>query len=462
MNFKKQIIEYKDDLIKTTQNLIRIRSVQEPPLPNMPYGKGMNDALGYVLELAEDMGFTVKNLDGYCGYIEYGEGDLYIGVLSHVDTYPEGDMWVIPPFEGRIMNNRIYGRGAMDNKGPLIASLFALKAVKDSGKKLNKKIRLIIGTDEERYYRDMEHYLANEKPPITGFTLDGQFPVVFAEKGLAMLEFSCDFKQSDNEYIAYIKGGTADNTVPGYCEALIITERKSEIIKKLSVFTKENRHNMQTRLQENGVIIESYGVETHSMALELGINAISQMIKFLFHIGIGDTWVRQMICFLENYLSFDIYGNAMGINYEDEFSGKLTVNFGIFDFDGENSTIRLDIRYPVTCDFEGTSKKIKTLFENNGFIQTENTYWDPIYFPQNHFLIKALLKAYREVTKDNSEPISSGSGSYSKVIPNVAAFGAIFPGESEAWHQKNEYIDIDNLVKMCEIYATAIYELGSL
>ena len=94
-----------------------------------------------------------------------------------------------------ILNNRIYGRGSLDNKGPLLAALYALKAVKDSGKKLNKKIRLIVGTDEQRYYRDMEHYLSQEKPPIAGFTLDGQFPVVFAEKGLAMVEFSSEIPQ---------------------------------------------------------------------------------------------------------------------------------------------------------------------------------------------------------------------------------------------------------------------------
>lgn len=461
MNFKKQIESYKEDIIDATRRLIQIRSVQEQGGEEMPFGEGMKDALDFVLAHAKNLGFRVKNLDGYCGYIEYGEGDLYIGIMSHVDTCEEGAMWAFPPFEGRIENNRIYGRGAMDNKGPLIAALYGLKAVMDSGKKINKKIRFIVGTDEGRYYRDIEHYLKKEKPPIAGFTLDGQFPVVFAEKGLSMMEYHSTFLREEGEEIVYIKGGTAENTVPGYCEALLRTERKSEIVSKLSLFAKENRHNLTAKTVEEGVLIESFGMETHSMALEKGINAISPLIRFLNQIQFGGKEIHGIIGYLDEVLGFDLYGKALGVEEEDEFSGKLTLNFGIINLEANHVTVRFDIRYPVTCDFEKVSQKIKKRFEENGFTEVENSYWDPIYFPKEHFLIKALLKSYQEVTKDTGEPISSGSGSYSKVMPNIAAFGAIFPGESEAWHRINEYIDMDNLIKLAEIYATATYELAN-
>jgi len=460
VSFEKIIESYHNEIINTTQELIRIRSVGEKGPKDMPFGKGMNDALEYVLNLAENMGFVVKNLGGYCGYAEYGEGDLYIGIMTHVDTCPEGELWTVPPFEGRIMNNRIYGRGSMDNKGPLMAALYGIKAVKESGKKLNKKIRLIIGTDEERYYKDIEHYLSKEKPPIAGFTLDGQFPVVFAEKGLAMMEFYSNIEQIGAERIEYIKGGTAENTVPGHCEAYLVTDRKSEIISKLLLFSKENRHNMTARITDDGVVIESFGVETHSMALEKGINAISPLVSFINYVQYGNKAVRDIIRFLDDAIGFDLFGKGFNVDCEDAFSGKLTLNFGIASLDCKGITVRFDLRYPVTCDYEITSNKIIGKFEENGFALIENTNWDPVYFPKKHFLIEALLKAYQEVTKDMSEPISSGSGSYSKVMPNIAAFGAIFPGESEAWHRVNEFIDIDNLIKLTEIYAAAVYELS--
>lgn len=462
MTLKKQILNDKQNIISDVQQLVRIPSVPNAAEPGMPFGYDMHNALKYVLDLAAKMGFKVRMLDGYCGYVEYGEGELYVGILSHVDILDAGDMWVIPPFEGRIADNKIYGRGTMDNKGPLIAALYALKAVRDSGKKLNKKVRLIVGTDEERYYTDIKHYLQLEKPPIAGFTLDGQFPVVYAEKGLSMNEYRGVFEQGDEERIVYIKSGKSENTVPGYCEAYLRTERKDEIVNAISVFSRENRHNMSVRLVDDGVIIESYGMETHSMALEMGINAIFPVISFLnkLHFGKGDT--RRLITFLNNYLCFDLYGESLGINYEDSFSGKLTLNWGILEYDGNEVRIRLDIRYPITCDFVEAKERLREIFESEGFTEYECSYWDPVYFPKEHFLIETLLRSYRQVTKDKTEPVVSGSGSYSKVMPNIAAFGAIFPGGNQAWHRVNEFIDIDDLMKMTEIYANAIIELASL
>lgn len=461
MDFRKQINKKRNEIIASTQELIQIKSLKEPGVEGMPFGKGMNHALNYVLDKAEKMGFKVKNLDGYCGYAEYGEGEYYIGIFSHVDTCKEGDGWTVPPFEGKIMNNRIYGRGSLDNKGPLIAALYGMKAVMDLDKPPKIKIRLIIGTDEERYYEDMKHYLSKEKPPIAGFTLDGQFPVVFAEKGLSMMEYRGLFTQEKGERISFIEGGVSENTVPEYCKALLLTGRKSEIISKLILFAKENRHNMTARAVKEGVEIESFGLATHSMAVEMGINAICPLLVFLKQLEFGGECVQGMIQYIDDVLGDDIYGHRLDVAFSDEFSGNLTINFGIFSYQNDEAKARFDIRYPVTCDFRHVSKKITESFEKNGFTLQENSYWDPVYFPKEHFLIEALLKAYREVTKDYSDPISSGSGSYSKVILNVAAFGAIFPGESQAWHQANEYVDIDNLIKMSEIYATAIYELAN-
>ena len=401
MTLKKMIQNEKDNMIFSLQELIRIPSVKQKGTVGMPFGEDMNKALEYVLALAESMGFKVKMLDGYCGYIEYGEGDLYVCVISHVDICVAGDMWAVPPFEGRIIDGKIYGRGTMDNKGPLIAALYALKAVKDSGKKLNKKVRFIIGTDEERYYEDMKYYLKKEKPPIAGFTLDGHFPAVYAEKGLAMMEYRGVFEQEEEERIIYIKGGTCENTVPGYCEAFLETERKMEIVNTLSLFACETRHNMSVRIVETGVIIESYGMETHSMALEMGINAICPLISFLNRIHFGKGKVRKLIAFLNNYLGFDIYGEKLGVNFEDGFSGKFTVNFGIIDYDGREARVRLDIRYPVTCDFEESANALKEVFNSNGFDEFECSYWDPVYFPKEHFLIKALLKAYAGNKRQN-------------------------------------------------------------
>ncbi len=214
-DFKKMINDSKDEMVSCARNLIRIKSVQEAAEPGMPFGKGMNEALEYVLGVAEKMGFRTRNLDGYCGYAELGEGDTYIGLFGHVDIYgDESYAWKYGLYDATLEDGRIYGNGALD-KGSLVTLLYAFRAVKDSGVSLKKKVRLIIGTDEGKRYTDIKKYLQEEKAPIAGFTADGYFPVVYAEKGLSAFDYEVEIPQDSEERIEYIHGGISENIVPG-------------------------------------------------------------------------------------------------------------------------------------------------------------------------------------------------------------------------------------------------------
>lgn len=461
MNFSKQILELKNDIVQGVQNLIRIPSVQQPPLEDKPFGESMSQALCYVLSLAEELGFKVSNLDGYCGYAEYGEGELYIGVFTHVDVYAEeSSAWKHDIYGGQLKDGKIYGNGALD-KGALIAALYALKVIKDSGIVLNKKIRLVVGTDEGKRYTDIKRYLEEERTPIAGFTVDGFFPVVYAEKGVSMLEYEKNIRQEEAERIEFIKGGVSENIVPGYCSAKLITERKSEIVRLLKKYVMENRRNLSARIVEDGVFVESFGVEFHCMAIEKGINSVSQMLSFLAYIKFGNCQLQETISFLDKSVGFEIYGESLGIATEDDFSGKLTFNIGYFNFEKDRLLMRFECRFPIICNYELTVALIREKMNAAGFKENESKYWNPTYLPRNHFLIETLLAAYRETTKDDSEPIVSSCISYATAMPNVAAFGAIFPGEEECTYRANECIDIENLLRAAEIYAAAIHKLAT-
>lgn len=459
MDFSKQISSMKDDMVASAIELIRIKSVQKKGPLNMPFGKEMDNALNYVLDLAEKMGFAVKKIDGYCGYAEYGEGDIYIGVFGHVDVHDENaEDWKYDPYGGIVEKNRIYGCCAVD-KGALVAALFAMKAIKDAVGPIKRKVRLIIGTDERRYYTDMKSYLKSEAPPIAGITLDGHFPVTYAEKGLVMMEYRKPLAQEGGEYIEYIKGGKLDNLIPGYCSAKIITDRRSDIVTKVTEYSRENRRDVNAKLLKDGVLIEAFGREGHCASIEKGINSNAIMLDFLRYAEIGDGDVREVIDFLCEKIGFDIYGESLGIAYEDEFSGKTTVNLGIVRMEKDCFSMRMDCRFPMTCNYIHAIETIQGQFDRAGFEEVECTHWQPTYFPKNHFLINALLETYREVTGDISEPVSSNSASYAEVIPNVAAFGAHYPGEGIIWDQNDEYMDIDSLELTANIYAEAIYKL---
>lgn len=460
MDFYKTIEADTGQMVSATRKLITYKSIQGQAQEGMPYGKGMDDALNYILDLADEMGFHTEKIDGYCGYAEYGEGDTYIGVFAHIDVNDEeGIAWKHDPYGGVIDQDRIYGCCAVD-KGALIAALYALKAVKESGCALRRKVRLIIGTDERRYYSDMDVYLKYENPPIAGFSVDGHFPITYAEKALAMFEFAREIRQDKEEdYVDQLSGGKLDNLVPGYCSAKLVTQRKTEILKKLEEYIAESRHDINAKQLEDGLLLEAFGKERHCASIEKGINSNVIMLDFLRYIQFGGKELREMVDFLCDKIGLDIYGEHMEIGYEDELSGKTTLNLGILQLENGRMTIRMDCRFPITANYYQAIEVINSTFEKAGFQVNECSYWPPTYFPQNHFLIEALLKSYREVTGDDSEPVSGNSASYSKVMVNIAAFGAHYPGEGIIWDQTDEYVEIDTLIKTSKVYANATHRL---
>lgn len=194
MNLEKEILErvdgLKDSMIEGILELVRIDSVETEAEPDAPFGKGVKTALKTALAIAGRMGFRTVNMDNYIGYAEYGEGEDYICAIGHVDVVPVGDGWRHPPFSGYIEDGTIYSRGVLDNKGPIMTCLYALYALKELGYQPKHRIRVIFGCDEESGFEDLKYYLEREKPPVYGFTPDCKFPVVYAERGRAMVRIS--------------------------------------------------------------------------------------------------------------------------------------------------------------------------------------------------------------------------------------------------------------------------------
>ena len=158
MELQEVVKGYEEQLLKSLQESIRIRSVQGEASEQYPYGKGVQDCLDHALKTAEALGFATIDLDHQMGWCEYGEGEEMVAVLGHLDVVPEGDGWSFDPFGGEIRDGKVFGRGAMDDKGPTIAALYALAALRDSGLPIRRRIRLLFGTNEETGSNDMKYY----------------------------------------------------------------------------------------------------------------------------------------------------------------------------------------------------------------------------------------------------------------------------------------------------------------
>ncbi|RXJ68230.1 dipeptidase PepV [Halarcobacter ebronensis] len=465
MPFNKLLKSYKDEIIQKTQELIQIKSVESSAKPNMPFGEGVDKALQYTLNLCEKLGFETQNFDGYAGHADLGNSDDIVGVLVHLDVVPEGDekMWKYPPYSATIENNRIYGRGAIDDKGPTIAAIYAMKALKESGVKLNKKIRIIFGTDEESGWECMNYYLKEVKPPQVAFTPDANYPVIYGEKGILTLDLEKKFVQIEKSHICieYIKGGELSNMVPNYCEALLILNEDIEkIYGNFQTLIKKLGYNIKLELNNNKLLIKSFGIFAHALEPQKGVNAISQLMILLSNFTFSET-INDFFSFYTNKIGMQVDGENLGCKMEDKDSGKLTLNVGVINLIRDKVTLTFNIRYPITKTDKEVVKKINEKIKNEDITLEVKKIYYPLYIPKDSKLVKTLSSVYKNLTNDNTEPLTFAGGTYARALSNAVAFGAVFPNEEIMAHQVNEYINIDSLLKNAQIIATAMYELSN-
>ncbi|MBQ8956309.1 MAG: dipeptidase PepV [Lachnospiraceae bacterium] len=440
-----------DELVSAVQRLVRIKSVEDIGGGGKPYGKGVADCLAEALKMCGEMGFPTVNMDDQCGWCEYGEGDEMIAVLGHLDVVPEGEGWNYPPYEAVVSDGRIYGRGTIDDKGPVAASLIALKAIKDSGIRLNKRVRIIFGCNEETGAADMKYYLANGgEIPVMGFTPDGEYPLINGEKGIINETYEKDISDNGEYAILHIDGGVAGNVTPRYAEALIKAPKDfipGNLPEKITVSGKDGNW-----------LIAAEGVAVHAQHPEKGENAIGRLFLYLDTLPFeGST--KEAVSFIAGKIGMETHGERLGCDLYDEISGHTSFNMGVCSSDGKAISVKLNYRYPVTHEYEECQPLVEKAFTGNGWEQKAHQHKPKLYISEEEELVKSLMRVYREYTGDTSGPKSIGGGTYAKAIPNILAYGPIFPGDEVVEHMPNEYVSIDRLVENAKIIAAAITEL---
>ncbi|MDU5106982.1 dipeptidase PepV [Clostridium sp.] len=454
-------IDIDDKFLKDLFKILKINTIKSPSIYDNPFGRAIKIGLDSILDICESYGFKTTNLDNYIGYAEYINEDSkeYVGVLGHIDVVPVGDGWNTEPFNPVIKEGKLYARGALDDKGPLFAALYALKLLKDSGIKLSKNVRIIFGTNEESGTEDIDYYLQREEAPILCFTPDSYFPIVTSEKGILTFELAHKMYSSNEYKIEYIKGGKKSNIVPDICE-IKLAFKDIRFLNNFNNVDLNMKYNIELQSNKDSILIRAFGKSAHASTPEEGDNAICKMMEYLYKsLNFNDSFTTFLKNF-NNLIGRDYYGENLEINFEDEESGKLTMNLGIISGNSEEIKMRFNVRYPVTIDFKKVVKNIeeKVSLSTLSFIMGNHNY--PLHFQKDHILIKGLKKAYEETFKREAKLLSSGGGTYAKLMPNTVAFGPLNEGDPDLAHQKNEYIEINQLKKCVEAYARAIYELA--
>ena len=412
---------YFDDIVKNISRIVAIDSSQSPAVEGKPFGEGAAKALDYFLSLASFLGFETKNYDNYIGEVCFGSGEDF-AILAHLDVVPAGSGWQHEPFGGEIdeANGRIWGRGTMDDKGPAIITLFALKALKDEGFKPDKRIKLIVGCNEESGWGCIEHYNKVAKMPETGISPDADFPVIYAEKGILHIKL----RLPANGSFSGLKGGEASNMVCAYCEVQAETDEE-----------KQGKYG----LKAEGNKLYFTGKSAHGSTPEKGVNAIMPVLQYL---GL-DAEAKAL------------FEDKLGLKELKDETGPLTLSPNVIEQKGDGIYITCDIRYPATYKRESIIK----ILDKCGYSYEILHEQAPLFNDKNGKLISTLLGVYNEVTGANAQPVAIGGGTYARALKNGAAFGPEEDGEEPTIHQPNEYITFEKIRKCFDIYKLAIQRL---
>ena len=448
----------REELISTVQRMVRLESVKAEPLPGKPFGANIDFCYRTMLDICEQLGFSTADFDGYAGHAEIGEGEKVIGILGHLDTVPFGEGWELEPCSGALIDGKIYGRGVMDDKGPLIACLFAVKALQKAGIPFSKRIRVIFGLDEESNWSCMDHYLPLAGEPDLSFTPDGAFPVIYGEKGLCTFSLNTVLPQEPDAetVLCSLHGGDRPNMVPDHCCAKLASQM--DLAPVLAELNRQYPDRFLAERNQNHWVVETKGLSAHGSTPEKGINAVTLMMLFLRELDLSECVHTAVIAYLEKFAAVD--GSGVDCALEDEISGALTMNVGVADYSESALRLVVNIRYPIAYREKEIYDRIRRSIRGTGYMLEHIDGKMPLYLDPHSPLVVKLMKAYEEVTGDYEHPpITIGGGTYARAVKNAVAFGPIFPGHPEVGHKKNEWASVDDLMMCAKVYAKALEEL---
>lgn len=464
--YKSEIKEYfkqhSEALIQDICRLIKIKSVREAAMDGMPYGQGPAGVLEESEKMAGSMGFSVTNYDNYVLAIDFNDKEKQLDILAHLDVVPEGEGWSITEaYKPVVIDGRLYGRGAIDDKGPAVAALYAMKAIKDLNIPLNKNVRLILGADEECGSSDLSHYYKYESEAPMSISPDAEFPVINLEKGGLGGAITAEYKEDAlSSGILKIHGGEKQNVVPGRAHADVFGLSKMQI--EESCRKVEELTGLHYIVEEHNdyIHIEVIGETGHAASPQKAKNSVTGIIGLLTSLPLQEgNGFKSLKALGSLFPHGDWTGEAAGIKMRDEISGELTISLNVIDYGPRGFRAVFDSRCPLCANSENMRDVLERSCSQAGLRLEAGSMYPSHYVPEDSILVKTLLKCYKEVTGKEGSCVAIGGGTYVHRLQNGVAFGAAMPEKEYNVHGANEYAEVKELITCAELYAQVILEL---
>lgn len=465
IDWRKEVESRKEDLFKDLFDLLSVPSVREDDkaTTDAPVGPGPKAALLKFLEIGERDGFESKNIENIAGHLEYGQGDELMGIFGHVDVVPVGTGWETDPFKPEIRDGKIYARGASDDKGPSMGAYYALKIIKELGLPISKRVRFIIGTDEESGWKCMTRYMEVEEKPDFGFAPDAEFPIINGEKGNTSINLKFSGTNGGDYHLESFNSGFRVNMVPESATAVIRFAEDveaAELEAQFAVFAEANPITGSVEIDGRTATVIVKGKSAHGASPASGINGGTYLAAFLNQFDFGEG-AKAYLTAITTLIHEDTTGANLGIKHVDDIMGETTANAGLFEFKaGEKvNTVTVNIRYPKGTSATTMAAAISSLVEPlNGSTEIISER-QPHYVSEDDEMVKTLLAVYEEHTGLKGHGQVIGGGTFGQLLERGVAYGAMFPNSVDTMHQANEFMSVDDLINATVIYVDAIYRL---
>ncbi len=448
------IEEHRDEMIAALREQLRIPSKEGPPSEGAPFGAECRRALDHALAVAQSGGLRTRDLGGYAGHAEFGDGKELVMALGHLDVVPEGEGWKFDPYGAQIDDGYIYARGAVDDKGPTYAALFAARAIKELGLPIRRRVRVVFGCNEESGFRCVKHYFEQEEAPTYGFAPDAEWPLIYAEKGVANITFSQRLEQGSVLRIASLQSGERPNIVPDRAVAVLVgSDTDIQVAaRKLAEYWDRN---VTASLRPDGICVEAVGKAAHASTPFLGDSAATRILRALHSLELPNDgpWVEAL------FRASDPAGTGLGIHGRDEIVGDLTSNLGILRLQDGVVTALFNIRYPVEWSGDSLIERVSHFVQASGFQVETLTDSKPLHMPLDREPVRSILAVLEEEFGEPQTPKTLGGGTYARAVPNTVAVGTHWPGDGVA-HEPNERYAISSYLRAAKVYARILLQLA--
>jgi len=453
--------DHTDEMLEDLRKMIAVKSVREPAEKGAPYGKGSREALDLAIAMLENRGFQVDIFEDMIITSDYGPSPPKLGLLVHLDVVDPGEGWATDPYEMTIKDGKVYGRGATDNKGPSIASMYAVYCVRELYPELQNAVRLILGSGEECGCEDIEQYLAkNETPPYV-FAPDADYPLVNTEKGRVILSFKASFDAASSlPRVISLNGGKTINIVPNCAEAVVEGFLIGEVESFCKDYGAKTGAKFTARQDGGKVIITAEGKSSHAALPWNGVNAQTAMLEMLSAMPFADVKSFKYIKDLNKLFPHgDYYGRSVGVAMHDDISGDLTLSFNVLRLTEYELAGNFDCRSSVCADKVDIYGILRRALETEGFEITYHDVKGSHHTSQDSPFVQSLLRIYEEYTGNERRCLSMGGQTYVHGIPGGVAFGCELPGANSNIHGVDEFNELENLIVSARMFAHAIVDI---